>query len=224
MDSKVKNIGRVLFIGNSATYVHDIPQTLQTLAHKAGYTLTADSIARGGYELVQHANAESEHGAAVYAKIAEGYDIVILQDNGNAISTSEKSKASLDACQKLAAAAREAGSRVYIYVRPPYGRVAFGKDVIEQSAAFDGLFVGIAEKIGAGCVFVNRAFAYAMKKSDARLWGPDNGHTSEVGAYLAVCTFFASLFGTSADVLEDGGIDPATAKQMRDIADKITFG
>jgi hypothetical protein len=30
------------------------------------------------------------------------------------------------------------------------------------------------------------------------LWGPDHAHISTHGAYLAVCTFYATLFGRSA--------------------------
>lgn len=56
---------RLLFIGNSATYVHDLPQTLAHLATEAGYPIEATTIAKGGYELSQHANADTEHGMRV---------------------------------------------------------------------------------------------------------------------------------------------------------------
>ena len=56
---------RLLFIGNSATYVHDLPQTLCRLAADAGYCIEAKSIVKGGYELSQHADVNTLHGHAV---------------------------------------------------------------------------------------------------------------------------------------------------------------
>ena len=42
---------KLLFIGNSATYVHDIPQTLAALAGKAGYSVETKAIAKGGFRI-----------------------------------------------------------------------------------------------------------------------------------------------------------------------------
>ena len=38
---------KALFIGNSATYVHDIPGTLRRLAGEAGYPMETAQIALG---------------------------------------------------------------------------------------------------------------------------------------------------------------------------------
>ena len=39
---------RILFIGNSATYVHDIPKTLARLATDAGFPTESVRIVKGG--------------------------------------------------------------------------------------------------------------------------------------------------------------------------------
>ena len=85
---------KMLFIGNSATYVNDIPGMLVRLARKAGYSLEADSIAKGGATLSFHADLDTEHGKSVLRAIRGGYDIIWLQDNGNCVSC-EKKKARL---------------------------------------------------------------------------------------------------------------------------------
>ena len=222
MNAKNNVPKRILFIGNSATYVNDIPGTLSRLAKKAGYELECESVVKGGAMLSTHANPETALGASALEAIKKGFDTVILQDNGNCISTEERRAASARACKSLASAVKETGAQVAIYFRPPYGYDNCGYDPIAQCEEFDRHFGEIAESIGAISIHVNRAFAYAIKNTDVRLWGPDNGHTSEQGAYLAVCVFFAALFGTSPSVLDYNGLPEAEAKALQEIAFSVT--
>lgn len=210
---------RLLFIGNSATYVHDIPGTLCRLAQKAGYPLESESVVKGGYTLTQHADGQTGHGRLVLDSIRRGFDIVFLQDNGNCVSSPEMEENSRLAARTLFDEIRASGAKPYIYVRPPYGKENAGRSPYEQCVAFDRHFTAIAEENGAGCVFVNRAFGRAMRSGDLPLWGPDNGHTSEHGAYLAVCTFFSSLTGVSSGILEPNGLPVEDARILQKIAD-----
>ena len=214
---------RLLFIGNSATYVHDIPGTLCRLAGAAGYPMEAASVTKGGYTLTQHAASDSDHGKSVLAAIQKGWDVVFLQDNGNCVSSPEMEDASRGACRTLIAAIRDTGAVPSIYVRPPYGKENAGRSPFEQCIAFDRLFCSIAAENDAKTVFVNRAFALAMHSTDLPLWGPDNGHTSEQGAYLAVCTFFSALTGVSSSVLGTNGLDSEEARTLQNIADAISL-
>lgn len=214
---------KFLFIGNSATYVNKIPETLALLAGEAGFDVTVTSIVKGGYELARHADPSDEYGARVAAEIGGGYDAVFLQDNGSCITSDEKKAACRDACRTLARAAQASGAKVYIYVRPPYGKRLAELASFDQCRELDALFTDIAREIGAECVFVNRAFAYAMKHLDLPLWGEDNAHTSVQGGYLAVCTFFASIFGVSASALGSHTLSEEDAQKLQEVADKIAL-
>jgi hypothetical protein len=215
---------KVLFIGNSATFVNDIPQTLSRLARKAGYNVEANDVTLGGATLTQHADATTDHGKKVLNAIVNGgYDIVFLQDNGNCISSDAMRAASQNACRTLDTAIRAAGAKTYIYVRPPYGYDNFGYTPFEQCAEFDMLFDDIAAELGAKNVYVNRAFAYAIQNLNVSLWGPDNAHTSEEGAYLAVCVFFSTLFQTTSTVLDHNGLPADVAVSLQQVADKIVL-
>lgn len=67
---------KVLFLGNSYTYVNDLPNLLRQLSESHGDTITVDSYAPGGYTFQQH-SAD----ANALAKIAQGgWDYVILQE------------------------------------------------------------------------------------------------------------------------------------------------
>ena len=219
----MKNIRNFLFIGNSATYVNKIPETLALLAGDSGFDVAVTSVVKGGYELSRHADPSDEYGARVAAEIGRGYDAVILQDNGNCITSDERKAACRDACRTLARAAQASGAKVYIYVRPPYGTPLADLSPFEQCREFDALFGDIARDIGAECVFVNRAFAYAMKHLELPLWGADNAHTSVQGGYLAVCTFFASIFGVSASALGSHTLPEEDARKLQAVADAIAL-
>ena len=217
-----KNGMKFLFIGNSATYVHEVPQTLQKLAGELGFEFEVAQITPGGCELAMHANTETDLGKQVFAEIAKGYDVVFLQENGSCMSSEEKFAACSDACRRLIAAIRESGAEPTIYVRPPCLKDYYGYPTIEQCKNFDKIFNKIAEDNGGvSRVYVNRSFAYAAKNYNFSLWGPDNGHTSPLGAYLIVCTFFATLFGESATKLSTLDLDPTEAKTVAEIADKV---
>ena len=220
MDTKLK---RILFIGNSATYVHDIPATLASLATQAGYPTEANMIAKGGYRLSQHADSSTERGKAVFDEIARGYDIVFLQDNGNCVSSDEMREAAREACRVLNDAIGASGAESYFYIRPPYGYDSFGYTPTEQCIEFDRLFGEIADELGIKNAYVNRAFAHAMKHLPYNLWGPDNAHTGEYGAYLAVCVIFSTLYDISSSVLGSNGLPREVAVELQKIADKITL-
>ena len=227
MDSKINHcVGspiRLLFIGNSATYVHDLPGTLSRLAQKAGYPVECASNVKGGAELSKHADYSSELGQKALEMIRKGYDIVFMQDNGNCVSSEAMKLASRDAARILGAEIFASGAKAGLYVRPPYGHEKWGLDPFAQCHAFDTHFLEISQMLGSVNVYVNRAFAFAIRDTSYDPWGPDHAHISEYGAYLAVCTFFATIFNTSSAVLDANGLPPEDARVLQEIADKVAL-
>ena len=214
-----KTTYKLLFIGNSATYVNDIPATLASLCAKKGITIVQKQIVPGGRTLEEHSNDP-----AVYTEIAKGYDAVFLQENGTMLTNDPSREKSLAAIEKIGKAVHESGAKFCFYVRPPYGKDLGGYVNFDQCRIFDEHFTPAAEKYDAHCVYVNRAFAYAIKNCGANLWGSDNAHTNTRGAYLAVCTFYATLFGKSATELDTAyGLAESEAKTLQEAADKIAI-
>ena len=214
---------KMLFIGNSATYVNDIPGTLVELAKKAGYSLEADSIVKGGATLSFHASLDTKHGESILKAIRSGYDIVWLQDNGNCVSGEENRQASLKACNVLGTLIRDTGAKVGIYLRPPYGYEKWGLSPFEQCKEFDLHFLRAADELRSLNAYVNRAFAFAIRDTEYDLWGKDHAHTSSYGAYLAVCVFFATIFHTSAGVLDASDLPLEDTRALQEIADKVAL-
>jgi hypothetical protein len=214
-----KSSYKFLFIGNSATYVNDIPATLASLCAKKGITITQKQIVPGGRTLEDHAADP-----AVLAEIAKGYDAVFIQENGNSMTSSSAAEKSLAAIKKLGEAVHASGAVFCFYVRPPYGKDLAGYKNFDQCKLFDDHFTPAAKAEDAHCVYVNRAFAYAIKHLNYNLWGDDNAHTNTHGAYLAVCTFYATLFGKTATELGIAyGLPAADAKALQEAADRIAL-
>ena len=74
---------KILFIGNSLTYVNDLPAMLTAVAAQAGKTLTTAQVTEGGFALEDH----FREGRA-QAEIAKGYQLVILQQGPSALKSS----------------------------------------------------------------------------------------------------------------------------------------
>ena len=209
----------LLFVGNSATFVNDLPATLVSLCKEQGIEITQKQMVAGGRFLKAHAEDP-----AVLEEISKGYDVVFFQDNGKAMITEEEKEKSLEGCKKLVDAAKKAGSQCWFYVRPPYGNNLAGIESYDQCILFDKHFTPAARQWDVKCAYINRAFAVAIRQYHIPVWGPDNAHTSIQGAYLAVCTFYASLFGRSATELNTAyGISQEDAIVLQKIADKIAL-
>lgn len=73
---------RILFIGNSYTYFHDMPETIfAPMAKEAGLDVEVTAVTHGGYWLKWFADPENEEGKRLRWVIeGQHYDWVVLQD------------------------------------------------------------------------------------------------------------------------------------------------
>lgn len=215
---------KVLFIGNSATERNDIPNTFAGLARRAGYGVEPSVILQDNAKLAEFADPSGERGQMVLRGLEESdYDIVFLQGHSGCFTTEQKRQLCIEACKVLDDLIKKTGAKTYFYVRPPLERDLKGYDTYSQCVEYDKLFKEIATDLGATNVYVNRAFAYAMKNLDVKLWGPDNAHTSIEGAYLVACVFFATVFNTTATLLDSNGLPEEIARSLQKVADKVAL-
>jgi hypothetical protein len=212
---------KVLFIGNSATSVHQIPKLFEKLCNQRGLNVETDQIIPSSFTLAKHADTETEHGVKVLETIQNGYDFVVLQENTNCIADEEKSERCKNACKKLSEAIKNSGAKVVYYVRPPVGYEKFGSTPVEQCQKLDLLFSEIADETDGICAYVNRAFEIALTQTDIRLHGPDNAHTSEYGAYLVACVIISTITGLSPLKLDFNELDPDKASVLQKIAQSV---
>jgi hypothetical protein len=177
----------ILFIGNSLTYVNDLPGMVQRLAAAAsGVTPTVESVAFGDYSLEDHWN----QGDALKAIAARKWDLVVLQQGPSALP--ESRVLLVEYVKKFAAEIRRGGGRPAIYmVWPESSRAQVWDDVTASYAAaaqaVDGLLLPAGE-----------AFRSAARIDPAlELFSGDGFHPTSTGTYLAALVIYARATGRS---------------------------
>lgn len=201
----------VLFLGNSYTYVNDVPNLVENLAKAEGLTLTYGEHTGGGWTLEKHWNSDK-----TLNLIRDGnWDVVIIQEQSR--RTSDKPK---DVCQNSFTYANlladevhkhnpEAKIQWYLTWGRPFGDDDRCQD-IPQVCTFDGMQDAITETYSAyGCMFkpgqvapVGEGFRqYKLMLGEAEFStlyntnGVSDHHASLKGSYLSACAHFSTLFG-----------------------------
>jgi len=191
---------RVLFIGNSYTYCHDMPDVVSRLAAASDppMTVETDRYTKGGYSFARHWT----DGGAV-KKIREGgWDVVVLQDKSTG-PVNQPGPASMKTHARLLHEEIEkVGARTVFYMTWARQHIP---EMIEPLAKH---YNEIAEELGAGVAPVGRAWQAAFAaKPGLILHVKDRSHPNQHGSYLAACVFHATLTGRDPRGLPNAGLD-----------------
>ena len=177
---------RVLFIGNSYTYMNGgIDQQLQELEP----AVEASSITAGGRKLQEHFDDPKTLETIKTGK----WDFVVLQEQSQTPVVNEN--AFDDATRRLHAAIQASGAKTILLMtweRPD--SVRFGVTTENLSRAY----TLIGQELGAIVSPAGEAFARALReRPDVQLYGED-GHPTVAGTYLASCVVYGSIFKRAA--------------------------
>ena len=164
---------KILFIGNSHTYVNDMPAMVAELAERDGISCEVTMIAHGGWFLEQHA-AEPE---VRFNILHGGYDYVVLQEHAHPFGTEEKMFA---AAEKIGGWIREAGSTAVAYMTWTEKENEAGQP--RMTAAY----VKIAESLPALLAPVGTEWwKYRHAHPEIEMYAPDGQHASLQGSEFA---------------------------------------
>jgi hypothetical protein len=188
---------RVLFIGNSLTFVNDLPGQLRRLVAAEGVVLQTAQVTPGGASLDDHWK-----GAAARAAIARGgwTHVVIQPQTLEPFTMPRRFRA---AAARLAAASRAVGATPLLlepWAMEPFHPVYAERWARGGPAALSGAlrraFAAVGPASGAPVVPVGPAFDAARRQRPGlRLTGADGGHPSPAGTYLAACVLAVTLTG-----------------------------
>jgi len=207
---------RVLFIGNSYTYVNDLPATFQKLARSLGNDVTAEFTAVPGFTLRQHSTYQDTLSKISSAK----WDYVVLQEqsqmplnNASVIATSMTPYA-----KQLSALARQANPSVKIVMFETWGRR--DGDYAGNQALINATYQQVAADTGASVAPVGVAWS-AVRQSDPDidLYIGDGTHPSLQGTYLAACVFYDVVCADSSAGAKALDVPPLQAKVLQESAD-----
>jgi hypothetical protein len=181
-------VGRpILFIGNSLTYVNDLPLIVQALADSAGgERLAVQAVTAGGYSLEDHWNA----GTAPHTIAGRQWSVVVLQQGPSSLPESRENLR--EWTRRFDAEIRRAGGRTALYMVWPEAARAAAFDAVVESYALAAADVH-------GMLFpVGEAWRVAWSRdAQAPLYGPDGFHPSAAGSYLAGLVMYGLLTGES---------------------------
>jgi hypothetical protein len=176
----------ILFVGNSLTYVNDLPGIVEGLATAIGDKLKTASVAYSGYSLSDH----WMRGDALRAIASGGWRVVVLQQGPSSLPESRRILRDLTA--DFDERIRAAGARTALYSVWPdsESKAAFG-DVAQSYSLAASDVKGIYFPVTDGWLF-------AWNRNPALpLYGSDGFHPSEQGSYLAALVIVAVLTGRS---------------------------
>lgn len=224
---------RVLFIGNSYTGVNNLPQLTKDLSLSAGDTLIIDSHTPGGQTFQGHFS-----NVTVNSKIAQGnWDFVVLQEQSQRPSFPDSQVES-----DVYPFARKLDSLVHQYnicgetiFYMTWGRkngdaanCPFWPPVCTYSG-MDSLlylrYMQMAEDNNALVSPVGKLWNYLRENHpEIELYSSDESHPSLAGSYAAACSFYATIFKKSPDLISnDYGLNANEATLIRNAADIVVF-
>lgn len=218
---------QILFIGNSYTFVNQMPETFATLAELGGHEVMVTSLAKGGYSLANHAQDNSTRSALE----SQRWDYVILQEKSDfPISQVDRESQMYPSIRLLNELAAAQGAETILFMPWAYrdGFPEFGlSDYLAMQAEVANAYIEIADELGLRVAPVGLAWQSVLQhEPQLGLWGPDSSHPSPLGSYLAANVFYALIFNESLSGLlyTPQGVNERAGKVVVEIASQSVLG
>jgi hypothetical protein len=223
-ESKSPTARKILFIGNSLTFVNQLPLTLAALVFdsKTAQEMKLAEVVKGGATLKE---LYLDTDAAKTIKADGPWTDVVLQEQSQTMMQNPELTSQFAGI--FAKAIVAAGARPVIYETWSHRDQAYSqgriKEVLKNIAvANNALFVPAGE-----------AFNICRNRHPDIVLYSDDRHPSQIGTYLAACVFYGKLFGRSPVGLPTDlslvdptshvsaklmSVDPKIAKTLQEIA------
>ena len=176
---------RILMLGNSFTYYHDMPDIL---AHLLGAEVVAHT--RGGAYLAEQLNPETEMGARTLKALQEEkWDYVVLQEQSNAPALHRE--AFQQSAAALCALIHENGAKPVFYATWAY------RDGTEKLASTNLTYDEMHEQLydsyhaaakAANALIADVGVAFRAVRAQVDVLEADDYHPSAAGSVLAAAT------------------------------------
>jgi uncharacterized protein DUF4886 len=217
---------RVLFVGNSYTFVNDLPSMFAKLAASGGHPTETGMAAEGSWTLADHAKSP-----VTGAKLASArWGVVVLQEQSEIPSSSSSRRDQMyPALRQLVRTIDDALAQPILFLTWahrdgwPENRLA---DYGEMQAALDDGYEAIAREQGIPIAPMGYAWWTLLgQEPEPGLWQDDGSHPTKKGTYLAACVFYVSVFRESPEGLAyHGGLSAAEGARLQELAAKTVLG
>lgn len=222
---------KVLYIGNSYTYVNNLPELISMMMTSSGEDMDYQMSAPGGCTFQQHCSVSSSYIQQ------EGWDYVVLQEQSQLPSFPENQF--MQDCYpyavSLCSMIRESNPDAQIVFYMTWGR----KNGDQQNCPYypplctyqgmDSLlnlrYMRMAEDNHAWVSPVGATWHYIRDRyPDVELYQSDESHPSYIGSYVAACCFYTVFTGRNpSNITWNGLLDEATASIAKNAAKSVVF-
>ncbi|XOV67224.1 MAG: PKD domain-containing protein [Fluviicola sp.] len=219
----------VLFIGNSYTAYHNLPQMVADLATSLGDNIEKDANTPGGATFEMHSN-----NATNYNKInAQSWDYVVFQGQSQEPSfpDAQVNSQTLPYVLELADSVYANNFCTEVMYYMTWGREN-GDPQWQPISTYDGMqarlrsaYLRFADSVQGSVAPVGVVWKHVRDNYPGiDLYTADESHPSIHGSYLAACTFYTSIFRKSCTgATYNAGIDPVVAAQIQAAADFVVL-
>ena len=171
---------KVLFIGNSHTFVHYVPARVSHFCAEHGKPIEAVMLTHPGMGLDWHLKQSQTY----FNLMCGGYDAVILQHNAHPFPGKESL---LSAGKKMAEITPEK-TKIYLYMTWSEKKNPEGQAVMSEA------YEALAREIGAAVCPVGRVWwPLVQAHPEEEFYFPDGEHSSVLGASLAAAVIGRTL-------------------------------
>jgi hypothetical protein len=215
----------ILFIGNSYTYVNDLPHVFGNLSRSGGHRVETGMDAQGGWTLTDHLASS----ATLDQMKSKKWDFVILQEQSEIPSIDQSRSASLyPATRQLVNKIEGLGGTPMLFMTWAHldGLPANGlPDYQSMQFEIERGYLGIAQELDVPVAPVGYAWLIAHgQDAQLDLWQADGSHPTEQGTYLAACVFYAAIFQQSPAGLKYlDRLPPNVAMELQIVAANIVL-
>jgi hypothetical protein len=211
---------RVLFVGNSYTFVNDLPGMFVQLAWSGGHAVQTGMSAPGGWRLADHVGS-----ADTLEKIKSAqWDYVVLQEQSE-IPASEQARTAqmYPAARQLVSQIRKSNATPIFFLTwahrdgwPENGLNSYADMQLQINYGY----LGIAQELDVPIAPVGVAWSTIHSENpQLDLWQQDGSHPTEQGTYLAACVFYAVIFRQSPEGLKyHAGLSNEIAESLQTVA------
>ncbi len=209
---------RLLFIGNSYTFSHELPRVLEQIAAATdgGPSIQTVMVAEPGWTLEQHWQDRR-----ALARVRDGgWSHVVLQ--GHSLATVQQRDGLLEYARRFDSAIGEVGATTVLFMT--WAR----REHPQMLEAVSGGYEHVGRTLGATVVPAGLAWGTSWeRRPDIHLWHSDGSHPSPAGTYLAAATFYSVLTGRSsagADHAGFGQLDVEEIRALQETAHEVASG
>lgn len=195
--SAQQQVHRVLFVGNSYTYYHSMPQLFSAISEHSmpGHTIEAKFLGGGGATLKKH----WEVGLVLEELQSGNWDYVVLQEQSRLgaddLTDPDAPKTFFKYAEMFDKEIKASGAETVFYMT--WSR----EKRKEQQVYLSDAYTTIATKLGSKLAPVGLVWDALRDRPALQLYEEDGSHPAIAGSFLAAMTLSSTIFGVGAETV-----------------------